>query len=402
MTTLRADANGVVSGKFTIPDNIPVGSKKFSITGASGSHGQASFTGSGLSRIDTMQQITYVSTQYIDPLAQTFTLPSFTQLAAVDLWFTDKGTSRVLVQIRETQQGFPTRTVLAQVQLNSADLQINGQPTRVTFRAPVALSGGTEYALVVLCDDAKTALAIAELGKFDAANQRWVTSQTYSVGVLLSSSNASTWTAHQDKDLAFRMYKAAYKEQQRVIDLGVIPVVNATDLMLLAMQETPLAQARIEYVLTLPNNTVIVVADGQPVRLSEPVTGNISIAARLSGDARVSPVLYPGTQILVSTVNQQDDYVGRSIPAGQNARVRVIYEALLPGGSSIEANVSTVADGSVWQAVPNIGATQIGDGWMEMTHELIGVNADTVRTKLNLSGNTAARPRVHNLRCVVL
>lgn len=59
------------------------------------------------------------------------------------------------------------------------------------------LQAKREYAVVVLCDDATTALYVAELGKQDPT-RGYVTSQPYQVGVLLSSSNASTWTAHQD------------------------------------------------------------------------------------------------------------------------------------------------------------------------------------------------------------
>lgn len=51
---------------------------------------------------------------------------------------------------------------------------------------------------------------MAELGKYDAVHERWVTSQPYQVGVLLSSSNASTWTPHQDRDLTFRLLGARF------------------------------------------------------------------------------------------------------------------------------------------------------------------------------------------------
>ncbi len=94
-----------------------------------------------------------------------------------------------------------------------------GQWTAIHWPA-TALQANREYALVILCDDAETALAIAELGKFDAARERWVTAQPYQVGVLLSSSNASTWTAHQDADLTFELLAADYTESTRLIELG--------------------------------------------------------------------------------------------------------------------------------------------------------------------------------------
>lgn len=59
---------------------------------------------------------------------------------------------------------------------------------------------------------ADTAIKVAELGKYDAVNSRWVTSQSYQVGILLSSSNASTWTLHQNLDLTFRLLAAKFTE----------------------------------------------------------------------------------------------------------------------------------------------------------------------------------------------
>ena len=92
-----------------------------------------------------------------------------------------------------------------------------------------------------------------ELGGFDAHAQTWITSQPYQVGVLLSSSNASTWTAHQDKDLAFRLLEAEFTPGVQALELGAAEVAGATDLLLLALAETPSAATRVEYALSLPH-----------------------------------------------------------------------------------------------------------------------------------------------------
>ncbi|VEB40175.1 Uncharacterised protein [Chromobacterium violaceum] len=49
-----------------------------------------------------------------------------------------------------------------------------------------------------------------------------------------------------------------------------------------------------------------------------------------------------------------------------------------------------------------LNSKPLGDGWMEMTHELASISEAMVRVKLTLSGNSAARPRVRNLRVIVL
>lgn len=175
-----------------------------SFTGKGGSRASAVFVGQGQLTVNTLRQVNTITTIWVDPLAQTFVLDKATQLAGVDLWFTAKG-GDVRLQIRDVANGVPSRTVLAEAHIPASSIVVSGGGhTRVLLPSPLSLAAGTEYAFVVLCDDAETALSVAELGKFDATAQQWVVSQPYQVGVLLSSSNASTWTAHQDRDLTFR------------------------------------------------------------------------------------------------------------------------------------------------------------------------------------------------------
>lgn len=401
--TLNATSAGLLSGKFTIPAGIPAGSKRVEFVGVGGSRGEAVFIGQGDLQTDIRQQITRIteSRWQVDPLAQTFSLNADTPVGGLDLWFTAKGSSTVVVQIRETSGGVPNKTVLAETRLLPAAIVIVGQ-TRFQFDAPVQLLADVEYALVVLCDDADTALAIAELGKWDSAGGRWVTSQPYQVGVLLSSSNASTWTAHQDKDMAFRLLAANYTETSHNLVLGQVAISNATDLMLLALADSPTAAARVDYTLGLPDGSTVKVADAQPVRLPSAVTGHVSVAANLIGSKSASPILFPGIQLVSGQVSESAAYISRAIPAGAASRVRVIFEALIPAGASVSVAASGVDAGDVWQPVAYKSSTAMGDGWMEMSHELASISEAMVKVKLTLGGNSAARPRVRNLRVIVL
>lgn len=405
--TLQANSSGVVTGKFRIPADVPAGAKRVTFTGSGGSRGEATFTGEGTLINENRQMQTTVTTSFwwvsVDPLAQTFTLNESCQIAAVDLWFTAKGTSNVVVQIRETSTGFPTRTVLAEGRVTPAAITVsNINHTRVTLNRPVFLEAGVEYALVVLCDDAYTAVAIAELGKWDSANNRWVTSQPYQVGVLLSSSNASTWTAHQDRDMAFRLQKAVYGQDSRTVNLGTVPVANATDLMVLPLVETPAASSRMAFQLGLPSGENLLVSDGQPVRLPVPVSGNVAVTALMGGDRRASPVLWPGTQVVAGEVATTGTYVTRAIPAGLNVRVRALFEALIPAGASVSVQMKGIDSGDTWVTVPYESASPVGDGWFEIKHELAGVSEDAVQVRLTLTGNSAARPRVRKLRALTV
>lgn len=412
-----ANSAGILSGKFTVPANVPAGNKRVVFSGSGGSRGEAIFSGQGtLLRQTFRQETTITETRWWspppppppppplrwDPLAQTFSLDQAAQIGGVDLWFTAKGSSTVVVQIRETTAGVPNQSVLAESRLNPSSITTTGAHTRVAFPSPVALRAGQEYAIVVMCDDADAALAIAELGKWDSVGGRWVTSQPYQVGVLLSSSNASTWTPHQDRDLAFRLLKASYTETDKTINLGNVAVANATDLLLMAYAEQPSAQATATYQLTLPDGSQVTVADGQPVRLPAPITGNVGVSARLNGTADAAPILHPGSQLVAGAVATTADYVSRAIPAGTNARVRVIFDALIPAGASVTVAASGVDAGDTFQVVAYQSSKAIGDGWMEMTHELASISEEMVRVKLTLGGNSAARPRVRNLRVIVL
>ncbi|GHU28688.1 hypothetical protein AGMMS50256_11580 [Betaproteobacteria bacterium] len=401
----QSNSAGAVMGSFTIPDKTPVGSKLVRFIGTAGSVGEATFTGSG-----TLITTTYIVSRFAqitkglcrtDPLAQTFSLNENGQIAGVDLWFRAKGASPVIVHIRETTAGVPNQIVLGEIRVSPAGIITSGAATRVLFDAPVALMAGQEYALVVLCNDAVTALAIAELGKFDASANLWVTSQPFQIGVLLSSSNASTWTAHQDRDMSFRLLRAHFTQTAKTVPLGTVAVENATDLMLFAPTERPGAATTASYEITLPDGSVIRVDSGQPIQLAAAVTGDIAVVAHLAGSTAAAPVIYPGSQLIVGQVEAAGDYISRAIPAGDNSRARVIFDAQIPGGASVEVAAAGIDESDDWQDLSFVSSQPLDGGWGELVYERTGLSETMLRVKLSLSGSTAARPRVRNLRVII-
>ena len=398
---ISANAQGVVTGKFTIPAGVPAGNKLVRFQGAGGSRGQAAFIGQGTRITEVRRTVNTVTQTFYDPLAQTFTLAESVQIASVDLWFETIGTSPIVLQIRETANGVPTSAILAETRIQPSSANTTAH-TRFNFPAPVALSANTEYALVALCDDAVSGLRMAELGKWDSANSQWVTSQPYQIGVLLSSSNASTWTAHQDRDLTFRLHRAVYSEVSKTVALGTVAVADATDLILLAQDEMPSSDTYINYILGLPDGTNLTVANGQQVRLAQAITGDVSVSARLHGSANASPILFPGTQLVVGKVGTSGDYVSRAIPGGSNVRVKVIFDAVIPGGAAVNVFYKGADPGDTWTAIPFVGSTPGDNGFYEITHQITGVTENQVSIKLELTGTTAARPRVKNLRFMTI
>lgn len=401
---IAADTQGMLRGTFTIPPNVPCGSKRVEFYGSNGSRGGATFFGEGSLVIENKQLVTRIVDNWVryDPLAQTFVLPSSTQIGGVELWFVKRGTSPVIVQIRESTAGFPNNRILSEARLAPSKLNIDGAHTRFTFPAPVALQGNTEYAFVVLCDDAITEVAVAEVGKWDQYQNRWITAQPYQVGVLLSSSNASTWTAHQDKDMAFRLLKANYTATDSLLPLGSLEVENISDVMLLGFSENPSSRTRVEYQLGIPNGASITVQQGQPVRLDQAVSGTMTLSARLVGEQEAAPVLWPGTQMVTGAVQTSADYISRAIPAGDNSTLKVIFDANLVGNSTVQVFCqASDAESSDWTPVPYHGSQPIDENWNEFTHQL-EVSAPLLRVKLTLVGSTAFRPAVANLRVVTV
>lgn len=405
---LVADNSGKIKGKFTVPANVPAGTKLVQFIGNKGNYGEATYTGRGIITTEERRRVTVITdirrnettvvlTRF-DPLAQTFTLSESRHIAGVDLWFSNRGTKRVVVQIRDTSLGMPTQTVLAEGSIMPASINTNGTATRLTWQ-PVWCEAGHEYAIVLLTDDANTAVRVAELGKYDATHARWVTSQPYQVGVLLSSSNASTWTPHQNRDLTFRLLGARFTENTRTVDLGSVTATSISDLIALANVERVASDTDVQFTLTEQDGTEHKLSDDLPIALRARVTGPLSVKALLSGSALRSPVLYPGIQIVLGNMSETADYVTRAITAGSNSKVSITYEALMTGTADVKVYIQK-AD-STWQLVDLTAGKAVGDSWVERTHILSSFSATETRVKLVLSGNILYRPKVRSLRVVI-
>jgi hypothetical protein len=408
-----ANAAGDMSGSFAIPAGIPTGAKAVTFLGANGSFGQSTYTANGTIITNVMRSVTtrtttrwspppLISPRRRDPLAQTFTLEADTVVAGIDIWFDAIGDRKntVVAQIQETTVGFPNGTVVATSVLDMEPVLDTGS-TRVEFD-PTLLRGGREYAVVFLTDDADHALRVAELGKYDAETQTWVTAQPFRIGVLLSSSNASTWTAHQDRDLKFRLLACAFTETSRTVDLGEITVSDATDFIALAGVERMSSDTDVTFILTDTDGQSFRMNEGAAVNLTDRVSDTLTVTALLTGSDRFSPVLFPGVQVLNGNLAATADYVSRAIPADTTFDVSVSIDVILPAGSSV--TVSAEIDGG-WEELTLDGGVPLGNGLEERTFtgtDLAGVGStNETRIKITLTGTPAARPFVQSLRAII-
>ncbi|BDE72839.1 DUF4815 domain-containing protein [Delftia lacustris] len=397
--TLVATAQGL-KGTFRIPAGVPSGTKSVHFTGRAGSHAEAVFTGQGQLLERSVAKITV---QLYDPLAQTFTLGTTREICGTRLWFAAAGDKDVQVQLREVTSGVPSRSILAECVLKPAQINADiaaAKPTQAQW-APVLLESGVEYAIVVLTNDATTALAVAELGGWDAARAQWVTSQPYSVGVLLSSSNASTWTPHQTRDMTFELLAAEHTATTRTIELGSIAVQDATDLMVQAGAILPAADAQLVFAMQLEDGSTLEAAPGQAVQLASRYSGNVAVRAKLSGNTNHAAHLLPGMQLVAGSLQATGDYISPAINAGTNVTLNVVAEAVLPAGSALAVQMQ--AEGSsAWTNVPYLSTSPQTAGVLELSYRLTGISAERLRVRLVLTGSHGARPQVTNLRAIVI
>jgi hypothetical protein len=395
-----ADAQGRISGAFTIPSGVNVGVKLFQINGAH-SVAMGTYTGTGTITAQIQRRATTVTTRLysVDPLAETFILPAARHIESIEVFFTAKGATPVRLQIRETAVGMPTSEALAEAELKPGEIA-EGAVNRFTFERPVYLRGGIVYAIVIMTDSADHKLAIARLEEYDSANG-WVKAQPFQAGVLLSSSNANTWTPHQDADLWFRMYAAVFSAAPKKVRLGEVTADGTTDILPLAEVDYPSGLTDVTFVISEKQTGAEIarVQPGQLLSMPEAITGDYCVDAELAGESTLSPVLYDGAQFVMASLQQGGSYISRAFPCGADKELLIRVEALLPGSSNIRVYAQTGA--SAWTEAELGPYDEAGDGWRRYDY-LVPCDRAETRVKIELAGTPAERPRARALRAVVL
>lgn len=189
----------------------------------------------------------------IDPLAQTFTVDeSGAFLSSVDLYFASKDDNEnVTIELRTVELGTPTNQLVqdfATVTLDPSQINISNNAslaTRVVFPSPIYLQPGLEYALVLLSPSSDNyEVWIGRFGEITVETQNLpnaeavVMTRQYLGGSLFKSQNGTIWTANQNEDLKFKLYKCNF------VNSGVAyfynPDLNANDSNVSTLIENPI------------------------------------------------------------------------------------------------------------------------------------------------------------------
>ena len=242
-----SDSNGVAEGILIIPNNdelrLSSGEKTITLTNSprnleeeTTSRASARFISNGLeinkqaiNISATVPRIRQTSRNFIttfwaiDPIAQSFTVTDETGIFAtsVDLFFAGKPSTentKVPVQayIVTTVNGYPTGEVVpgSEVTVDWEDVRTSTDSslsTRFEFPYPIHLAADTEYAIVSYSQSSEYTIYVSELGgdKADLQTGHLITSQP-ALGSLFASSNKSTWTPMQNKDLKFTLRRGSF------------------------------------------------------------------------------------------------------------------------------------------------------------------------------------------------
>ncbi|ADJ53142.1 gp108 [Brochothrix phage A9] len=252
--TVKATGAGKVTGKFTIPSGQTCGTVEVTLSNEETapnsnevSIASASYSAHGTKKTtEKIINTTHITVNLYDPLAQSFQVPEDRILSGVGVYFSSKdaGNVPVVIQIRGMSDGGqPNSTVYAERVLYPADITTSKDgnvETPVYFDDPLMVSAGQSYSLVVLTNSAKYNMYIATMGStiIGKGNTKLQT-QAYTKGVLFSSSNAQTWTAHQTSDMKFQVYGTEFKQGNATILFDTIKDIQVDKLLLTASYLTP-------------------------------------------------------------------------------------------------------------------------------------------------------------------
>lgn len=159
-----------------------------------------------------------------DPLVQTFTVQrqqgsDTIQVTKLDLFFKQKDDLLgVAVEIRETNDdGTPAQSILpfSKVHLQSSQVNVSDNasvPTTFTFDAPVTLRVDRDYAITMIPDQNSPNYRVwtAKTGIPDVTNPSLISNASWGQGTMFYSTSGRAFTAVQDEDVKFNLYRADY------------------------------------------------------------------------------------------------------------------------------------------------------------------------------------------------
>lgn len=395
--SVLANAQGAFSATFTIPAGIPGGAKSVVVQNALNA-AENQFAIGQVQRTITIRRRNIT----IDPVAQTFTLAEDTAIARVGLYFgTKDATLPLFVEIRNVVNGYPGPDVLAEKVVPAASVNasmLGGAETLVEFDRPAFCGANTEYCVVVGSESIEYQLWYAQLGNNDVTTGEAVVANP-AAGVMFSSANGRTWTAHQAADLKFRLYRSAFDASATVVFDP--QVVDGSVLSLLPSQALP-AGTRVRWEYS---------ADGTSWRAIEPartvdaglMLENLHVRVTLEGNGRMSPVIARPIGAVVVKWDAAGAYIGRNTDLTGYTDIALFADLDVPSGATVTAQYSIDA-GATWTG---FGAgtllRPVTQTFSEYQWDASGITTPAgmmIRFNMGTSGDRLRVPRIRRIRAI--
>ena len=421
--TIKADSKGRFTAKFTIPEKSPCGSVTVEISNAT-NKGTAVYTAQGRKQIiQTTVLTTKITVNPYDPLAQAFQFDEDTVLTQVGLFFANKDSDKnIVVQVRNMVNGYPGTTVYDEVVVESDNIYTSNNgtvETIVKFSQPVYCNANEQYCICLLSDSDEYSMWIATLGEQDVNTKNYVTSQPYVAGVLFSSSNAQTWTAHQDSDLKFKLYKAVYTGETGII-LFDVAETNDMNRLLIAAQSLDKLNTGVKWFYRYSTKSTKDM-DWMPIETYvdneiDEVTNNLSLKVEIYPTSSISPMLAGDTVNLISFIEEGiGSYISRTVMLDNPYNtIAVSYEANIPANTevSVSVNYENPVLSTAWIKLDESNSTcsvvAVDDEFLryQYIHKVAVPEGKTGQTlyavRIDMaSTNPVARPRVRKLMSIM-
>jgi len=341
-------------------------------------------------------QTRFVRIRWRDPLAQTVLFDRDFFSKEIELYIEKLPLSDLTLTIVKTTTGIPDMKQSIYSEVFAKESLALGW-YKFEFAKPILFEADVEYALVVESGDSVGEIGIARLGFRDLDGDNWIHTQPYN-GVLLSSSNSSSWSIYQKEDLSFVVKKEQF-ELQKEIEIGTLRVEKCTDLFLMAGVEN--------YVGTGANFTAMLVdRDNEKVAISpyslssiKEYSGEIKVDVILSSDNdEFTPIVDRDIVLGIGVVNSNSTYVSRLF--GISGDRIDIYLDIKEIGESVKVYIQ-IADEFVEVDRNSSKNRLLGDGWVETCFTAQNLTIDSTRIKIELISQDVNRPEVKNLRGIV-
>jgi len=391
--SVKADNNGYLSAKFTIPANILTGIREVKLESAAEVAGynksasalyQANGTIRNIRRTITtlttilLNRVTTISTRnYVDPVGQTFVLDKMTIINAIDLYFEAKpaGSVPVTCEIREVVNGSISSTIYGHKTLAASEVSVSSDSrtaTRFVFENPVLLEENIEYAFVIRSTSPSYRIWVADLGGLDIISGDVVLANPYLIGVMMSSSNNSSWSMHQTTDVKFRLIADTYAQSSDLI-FNQIAGLDFSRIYLLADYITP-SGTSIDWYYSVDGGVNYKTISPYNIILLDQLKTTFDVKATLRRDSNstLSPIVALDTiGCSVSKYDTEGYYITQNI-SGLDAytKVDIILDTYIPSNTSLTVYVSN-DNGTTLEAatLDNLSVKTLNFGWKEQTYK---------------------------------